>query len=315
MTYTLEIATRFYPLHTPFRIARGVKTQADVIQVTINGDGREGKGECVPYARYGETIESVSAQLQDMKAFIETSTDRHDLMNEFPAGAARNAIDSALWDLEGYAPRPKHVFSAQGVPIDTPEAMGKMARKFQSPIIKIKLGGPDDLDALKVIRAVVPDKKIIVDANEGWDLNTLDNVMGELVACDVKMIEQPLHADEDEALRDYTSPIPLYADEACHTVDSLEHLAGKYDGVNIKLDKAGGLTHALILKEKAKAMSFEIMLGCMVCSSRSLIPALYLINNMNWIDLDGAYWLANDPEPAIDYASWAQDSGFATIPI
>lgn len=313
----IAIETECHPLHTPFRISRGAKTTADVIVLRLSGNGKTGVGECVPYARYGETLESVSQQIEGVAGNIKADISLAEIQGLLPAGAGRHALDAAYRDLHSDRPAlPSSLRTAMTVPIDTPENMAKTAKAHPSSILKIKLGGPEDVDGLKAVASATPDKDIIVDANEGWDIDGLKDIMDTLLRCRVRMIEQPLHKNRDEALADFLSPIPIYADESVHTADDLECLKGKYEGVNIKLDKTGGLTHALTLKDRALDMGFDVMAGCMVCTSRSIRQALPLVDDtLSWIDLDGAYWLYEDISPIIDYESWVQGSGFSTMPI
>lgn len=320
MSYIVDLTADItsFALHTPFRISRGVKTQADVVTVTLQDEsGNQFTAECVPYGRYGETPDSVVRQIDNMrKDLIGKRLTTEDIQALLPAGAARNALDWAVWKYSGRlnclpAP-PAYIKSAQTVPIAESSGMVDMALEAKSSILKIKLGGPGDLKLLKAVSKAVPDKRIIVDANEGWSINDLSDNMQCLQDCRVQMIEQPLPAEGDEALRTFQSPVPIYADESVHTVKDIESLSGKYDGVNIKLDKTGGLTEALLLKEKALKAGFEAMVGCMVCSSLSIEPALYLVDTrLSWIDLDGAFWLEKDRQtPAINYDFWESDLGF-----
>lgn len=320
MSYIVDLKVDIisFPLHTPFRISRGVKTQADAVAVTINDEaGNEFMAECIPYGRYGETPDSVAGQIEKARKYlIGNRVTVEDVQPLLPPGAARNALDWAVWKysrrMNSLPAPPAYIKSAQTIPIADGAKMVNMAQAAKSSVLKIKLGGPGDLELLKAVSKAAPDKEIIIDANEGWDIDTFSNSLAVLLGCNVRMVEQPLPADSDEALINFQSPVPIYADESVHTCKDLEALAPKYTGVNIKLDKTGGLTEALKLKEKALKLGFEVMVGCMVCSSLSIEPALYLVDDhLSWIDLDGAFWLEKDYRPpAINYDFWENDLGF-----
>ena len=306
---SLSARAESFPLAQVFTIARGSKTAADVVTVTATDGQNTGQGECVPYARYGETLESVIAQIDALPAGI----DRSALQELLPAGAARNAVDSALWDLDAKRFEkpvwqlaelevPKALTSAYTLSLDTPDAMCAAASKAAHlPLLKIKLGTPNDLDRLEAVRRGAPQSRIIVDANEGWSIDDYQRLAPDLARLGVQMVEQPLPAGEDAALDGLPRPIALCADESCHDRASLAALDGRYDMVNIKLDKTGGLTEALALRASARAMGFEIMVGCMVGSSLAMAPAMLVADGAEIVDLDGPLLLAEDRPHALRF--------------
>ena len=299
---SLTINRDVFPLAQVFTISRGSRTEAKVLSVKISRDGISGWGECVPYARYNETAASVSAQIESLpEAF-----DRQDLYELVPAGAARNAVDCALWDLEAKQsnfrvwqlaglPAPGPEITAYTLSLDSPEKMrAQAAEHAHRPLLKIKLGTPDDMPRLEAVRAGAPHSDIIVDANEGWSAEVYVDLAPHLLRLGVKLVEQPLPAADDNALLGLDRPVPVCADESAHDRASLAHLAGKYDVVNIKLDKTGGLTEALALKREALAQGFEVMVGCMVGSSLAMAPATLVAQGALITDLDGPLLLAED---------------------
>jgi L-alanine-DL-glutamate epimerase-like enolase superfamily enzyme len=292
-----------FKLAQVFTISRGSRTQADVLTVALRQDGHEGRGECVPYARYGETMDSVEAQIKSLPG----SFDRKDLMSLLPAGAARNAVDCAYWDLGAKQagvpvwqlaglPEPKPEITAYTLSLDTPEKMQAQAAEHSfRPLLKTKLGGgDDDIARIKGVRLGAPDAKIIVDANEGWTPELYAKLAPVLVELGVAMVEQPLPAGEDDALLELERVLPVCADESCHDSASLAGLKGKYDMVNIKLDKTGGLTEALALKDAAIAQGYQVMVGCMVGSSLAMAPAILVAQGVEVVDLDGPLLLGED---------------------
>jgi len=291
-----------FPLARTFTISRGSKTAAQVVTATIARDGYSGRGECVPYARYGETVEAVLAQI----SAAAPSATRESIARDMPPGAARNALDCALWDLEAKRegrrvwdllglPVPRPVRTAFTLSLDTPEAMrAQAAAHAHRPILKIKLGTPDDMPRLEAVRQGAPRAILIVDANEGWTPEIYADLAPRLVALGVALVEQPLPAGADDSLAEMARPLPVCADESCHDRQSLAALRGKYDVVNIKLDKTGGLTEALALKAEAQAMGFGIMVGCMVGTSLAMAPATILAQGAAFTDLDGPLLLAQD---------------------
>jgi L-alanine-DL-glutamate epimerase-like enolase superfamily enzyme len=312
----LHIAVERFPIAGRFVISRGAKTEAVVVVATLTEDDVRGRGECVPYTRYGESIESVVGQIEAWRPAIEAGARREELQKALPSGAARNALDCALWDIEakrsgmrvferaGLAP-PAPVITAYTLSLDTPEAMAMAAKSAARPLLKLKLGGNGDADRLAAIRAAVPDTALIVDANEAW---SPENLAANLAACavhGVALIEQPLPAARDAILADVAHSVPLCADESLHDRADLVALRGRYDAINIKLDKAGGLTEALALADEAAQLGFQIMIGCMVATSLAMAPALLLAARAQYVDLDGPLLLAHDrPDGLIYDGSW-----------
>lgn len=299
---SLTINRDVFPLAQVFTISRGSRTEAKVLSVKISRDGISGWGECVPYARYNETAASVSEQIKS----LPDAFDRQSLYELLPPGAARNAVDCALWDLEAKQsnfrvwqlaglPAPGPEITAYTLSLDSPEKMrAQAAEHAHRPLLKIKLGTPDDMPRLEAVRAGAPHSDIIVDANEGWSADIYADLAPHLLRLGVKLVEQPLPAADDSALLGLDRPVPVCADESAHDRASLAHLAGKYDVVNIKLDKTGGLTEALALKRDALAQGFEVMVGCMVGSSLAMAPATLVAQGALITDLDGPLLLAED---------------------
>ncbi|GIX12693.1 MAG: dipeptide epimerase [Paracoccaceae bacterium] len=310
----LTVRAESFPVAGVFAISRGSRREARVLTVTLERDGITGRGECVPYARYGESMESVEAQILSAEAAIAGGCDRLGLLAELPAGAARNALDCALWDWHAKAagrrvwelaglPEPEPVVTAYTLSLDAPDAMrAKAAENAWRPLLKIKLGGGADLDRLRAVREGAPDARLIVDANEGWTPEAYLALLPALEAAGVALIEQPFPAGEDAALDSLPRPIPVCADESCHDRASLAALKGRYDMVNIKLDKTGGLTEALALAEAARAAGFGIMVGCMLGSSLAMAPAHLLAQGAAVVDLDAPLLLAADRDPPVRYA-------------
>ena len=309
----IQAKVEIFPLAQVFRISRGARTQAEVVSVKINRNHFTGHGECVPYARYNETLGSVIQQIESLPADI----DRETLQTMLPAGAARNAVDCALWDLESKTlnqpiwqlagmQMPKQALTAFTLSLDEPENMLKQAKNNSNrPLLKIKLGTPNDMPRLEAVRLGAPNSEIIVDANEGWNAEIYTKLAPDLVRLGVKLVEQPLPANQDDALIGLPRPLPICADESCHDRSSLPQLVGKYDYVNIKLDKTGGLTEALLLKNKALEDGFKIMVGCMVGSSLAMAPATLIAQNATFVDLDGPLLLSQDRHHGLLYEdSW-----------
>lgn len=306
MLRTVQARREHWPLAAPFRISRGVKTAADVVAVDIGHDGRMGHGEAVPYARYGETLDSVLAQIEAVAGAVRAGMTRIELMRALPPGAARNAIDCALWDLEAKIsgrtvaellrqPEPGPVTIALTVSLDSPQAMGQAAAAMHgAPVIKVKVDAGEPEACLRAVRAAAPQAQLIVDPNEGWTFALLRDIQPLLQELRVALIEQPLPAEDDHLLAGFTPAIPICADESCHVAADLDELAGRYQVVNIKLDKTGGLTEALDLLAAARSRGFGVMIGCMVSSSRSIAPALLLAGEAEFVDLDGPLWLKAD---------------------
>jgi len=307
----ISVTAESFRLAEVFTISRGSRTEARVLRVDVERDGARGWGECVPYARYGETLDSVAAQI----AALDPGIGRAALQGALAPGAARNALDCALWDLEAKragrrvwelaglaAPGP--MVTAFTLSLDTPERMqAAAARHAHRPLLKIKLGTPDDMARLEAVRRGAPDARIIVDANEGWSAEVYTDLAPHLLRMGVAMVEQPLPAGQDAILAEIARPLPVCADESCHDRDSLADIMGKYDMVNIKLDKTGGLTEALALRDAARAAGLQVMVGCMVGTSLAMAPAILVAQGADVVDLDGPLLLAEDREHALHYDS------------
>jgi L-alanine-DL-glutamate epimerase-like enolase superfamily enzyme len=302
-----------WPIAGAFTISRGSKTEAHVVVAELHDGAHTGRGEATPYPRYGESVEGVGAQIEGVRAAIEAGCDRERLQDLLPPGAARNALDCALWDLEAkrsgrraYAlagfGRLDPVKTAYTLSLAPAEAMAEAARAAsRRPLLKLKLGGPDDFDRVEAVRGAAPKTRLIVDANEALTLDTLRRLAPELFKLDVKAIEQPLPAGADAELEGYDSPVLLCADESIHSRAELAACARRYGCINIKLDKTGGLTEALALRTEAKALGLEIMAGCMVATSLSMAPAMLIAQGAAFVDLDGPLLLARDREPGLSF--------------
>lgn len=298
-----------FALAQPFTISRGTKTHADVLTVRIDRGGAVGFGESVPYARYGETMDSVAAQI----AGLSSGIDRIALQTALPAGAARNAVDCALWDLAAKragrrvwelvglaAPAP--VQTAFTLSLGTPEAMQQAAaQNAHRPTLKIKLGTPDDMPRLEAVRRGAPRATLMIDANEGWTPDIYTDLAPHLIRLGVALVEQPLPAGDDEMLGEMARPLPVCADESAHDAASLSALRGRYDLVNLKLDKTGGLTEALRTRQTARDLGFGVMVGCMVGSSLGMAPAVLLAQGAQFCDLDGPLLLREDRANPLKY--------------
>ena len=309
----LSVRIERWPLANAFTISRGSKTEAVVVAVELADGAHRGRGESVPYARYGETPDGVVAAIEAMRPSLVRGLDRAALQHAMPAGAARNALDCALWDLEakrsgrrayalaGIAP-PQPLITAYTISLGAPAAMAQAAeRAADRPLLKVKLGGGDDGERIAAVRRAAPKAELIVDANEGW---SEDNLVQNLAACaqaGVTLIEQPLPEGSDAALARIKRPIPVCADESVHDRASLAALAGKYDAVNVKLDKTGGLTEALALAAEAERHGFAIMVGCMVATSLAMAPAMLVAQQAGVVDLDGPLLLAKDRPEGLRY--------------
>jgi L-alanine-DL-glutamate epimerase-like enolase superfamily enzyme len=310
----LDVRAEAWPLDRHFTISRGSKAVAETVLVEIEENGRVGRGECVPYRRYGETPAKVIDTITSVAGDIEAGLGRAALQQKLPPGAARNALDCALWDLEakltgvpvwrlaGSVP-PRPTITAETIALDTPQAMAAAAARLSGrTLLKIKVGDKDILERVGAVRAGAPRARLVVDANEAWDLALLERSAGMLAALGVEVIEQPLPAAQDACLRDFTGTPELCADESCHTVADLEALPNAYRMINIKLDKAGGLTEALRLRAAARARRLDVMIGCMVGTSLGIAPAMLLASEAKIVDLDGPMWLADDRTPALNFA-------------
>jgi len=306
MLRELSARHRSWPLAAPFRISRGVKHSAEVVVVEIREGDACGSGESVPYARYGETVESVLQQIESVRPALAQGASRAQLAGLLPAGAARNAVDAALWDLDAQlagtsvwsllrlAP-PQVLTTALTVGLDTPERMGQAAARIASArLLKAKVDASAPVAQIEAVRRAAPAARLIVDPNESWNIDLLRELQPALAEFDVALVEQPLPAAEDEALDGFEPAVPICADESCHVAADLPRLQGRYQAVNIKLDKTGGLTEALALRAAARASGFRIMVGCMVCSSLGVAPAFLVARGAEFVDLDGPLWLKAD---------------------
>jgi len=314
---TIEAREEVWPLREPFRISRGSRTEAQVVLVTVGDDEHVGRGEGVPIKRYGQSAESVLAQIESIKA--EKNLDRQRLQQLLPAGAARNALDCALWDLEAKTSG-KRVWALANVPIvpevqtsftislDTPEKMAAAAAVAAGlPILKLKLQGDDlDLARVKGVRESAPAARLLIDANESWSPEHYRKIVPELHELGVELIEQPFPANADEALEmleNLDHPIPVCADESCHTTADLQRLTNRYDMINVKLDKSGGLTEALRLCDRARDSGFKLLIGCMAGTSLGMAPARLLASAADYVDLDGPLLMARDREHGLTYGN------------
>ncbi|MFF0949858.1 N-acetyl-D-Glu racemase DgcA [Rhizobium leguminosarum] len=315
MPRTLDIQMNSFPIAGTFTISRGAKTEAEVITCTLIEEGARGLGECVPYRRYGETMESVFAQIEAARPLIEAGISRHDLLSAMPPGAARNSVDCALWDLEAKrtgdsvagrlglsAPQP--LTTAYTISLGEPEVMAARAREHAGrALLKVKVGTGDDESRIRAVRAAAPDAAIILDANEGWPEAVLERHLHIAAEAGIALVEQPLPAGRDGLLAEIRRPLLVCADESVHHTGDLASLADRYDAINIKLDKTGGLTEALSMKAEAERLGFSIMIGCMVGTSLAMAPAVLLAQNADFVDLDGPLLLARDREPGLRYAA------------
>ncbi len=313
MSATLTVTTERWPLERPFRISRGVKREAHVVVATVGEGEHVGRSESVPYPRYGESADGVVAALEALADDVAGGLERSALAERLPAGAARNALDCALWDLEAKRAgrpawalagltEPVPVLTAETIGIDAPAAMGARAAELEGArLLKIKLDGEAVPERVRAVREAAPEARLVVDPNEGWTFADLERLAPELASLGVEMIEQPLPASDDEALAGYSCPVALCADESCHVADDVPALRGRYAMVNVKLDKAGGLTGALALREAAAAAGMGLMVGCMVGTSLAMAPALLVAQGARVVDLDGPLLLDRDREPGLRY--------------
>ena len=302
----LSVETQSWPIAGTFTISRGSKTEAEVVVAELQQGDFRGRGECVPYARYAETPDTVTEQIESARYELANGLDRQSLQSLLPPGAARNALDCAFWDIEAKRAG-KRVWELAGfnslsalttaytLSLDTPENMHrKAAENANLPLLKLKLCGPEDLERVAAVREGSPASRIVVDANEGWDEETIRTLLPELQALGVEMIEQPLPAGHDQLLSDLSTPICLCADESCHDSNTLPDITGKYGMINIKLDKTGGLTEALHLAAQARQAGLLIMTGCMVSTSLAMAPAMVVAQMADIVDLDGPLLLSRD---------------------
>ncbi len=308
----IEAREEIWPLKQPFRIARGSLTEAHVVVVTVNDGQHTGWGEAVPSARYGQSGASVLAQIESMKGV--PSLDRQQIQKLLPAGAARNALDCALWDLQAKASG-KRVWELANIPIvravetsftislNTPAAMATAAKaNANTPILKLKLGGDNlDLPRVEAVHEAARAARLLIDANESWSPSHYRNIVPALNGLGVELIEQPFPANADEVLETLDHPVPVCADESCHTSADLRRLTNRYEVLNVKLDKTGGLTEALLLSERARESGFKLLIGCMVCTSLGIAPARLLASAADYVDLDGPLLLAGDRHHRLSY--------------
>ena len=310
---SLSVHVEHWPIAGSFTISRGAKSEAVVVIAELSDGAHHGRGECVPYARYGESVEGVITALQAMSGAIAGGLDRDALQSAMPPGAARNALDCAFWDFSAKRagqpvhqllglPVPKPVNTAYTISLASPDVMAQAAAKAaERALLKVKLGGGDDAARIAAVRRAAPAAELIVDANEGW---TPDNLAANLTACadaGVTLVEQPLPANRDDLLARLPHTVPVCADESAHTMASLAALVGKYDAVNIKLDKAGGLTEALAMAREAERLGLALMVGCMVATSLAMAPAVLLAQRARVVDLDGPLLLARDRPDGLVY--------------
>jgi L-alanine-DL-glutamate epimerase-like enolase superfamily enzyme len=310
---TLRVATEHWPIAGAFTISRGAKTEAEVVVAEISDGIYRGRGECVPYGRYDETAKGVSAAISALAPQVARGLDHAGLHSLLPAGAARNALDCALWDLAakragravhelaGVAP-PVACATAYTISLASPNVMADAAAKAAGrPLLKLKLGQPGDPERIRAVRAAAPGAELIVDANEGWTAGNLAENLAACASAGVTLVEQPLPAADDAALGTFPHPIPVCADESVHDRASLARLAGKYDAINVKLDKTGGLTEALALVDAAERIGLMLMVGCMISTSLAIAPALLVASRARVVDLDGALLLARDRPHGLRY--------------
>jgi len=313
MSLAVGIEAERFEIAGGFKISRETRTHAQVVVVTLEDGALRGRGECVPYPRYGESLESVQTQIEEIAALLKDGLSRLQLLEAMPAGAARNAVDCALWDLEAKragrsaaelagigALRP--LITAFTISVDTPEIMAQKTRAAaHRPLLKIKLGGPGDDARIAAVREAAPQSTLIVDANEAWDESCFEVNMAACEAAGVALIEQPLPSKADDRLKGLARNVVLCADESLHPGKSIEGLKEKYDAVNIKLDKAGGLTAALKLYEDARAQDLKVMVGCMLGTSLAMAPAVLIAQGADFTDLDGPLLLAEDRSPGLRF--------------
>lgn len=309
----LEATIEAFPIAGSFTISRGSKTEADVIVCRISEDGFFGRGECVPYRRYGETMEGVMADIMAVSKVIETGLTRDQLQSQMKPGAARNAVDCALWDLDAKrsgrsvaaivgATRQEPITTAFTLSLSDAETMRADAKKNRErPLLKIKLGTEDDESRMQAVRDSAPGTRIIVDANEGWTEGNIERHLAIAAELNISLIEQPLPAGKDAVLSRIKRLVPICADESVHSTADLASLRDRYDAVNIKLDKTGGLTEALLMKQEAQRLGFQIMVGCMVGTSLAMAPAVLLAQDTDYADLDGPLLLARDRPGGLRY--------------
>jgi L-alanine-DL-glutamate epimerase-like enolase superfamily enzyme len=311
----LNVGVERWPIRGEFTISRGAKREAVVVVATIRDGAIRGRGECAPYARYGESLEGVVQAIEACARALAQGLDRAELQTLLPPGAARNALDCALWDLQAKSSRrsaaaigglaPLHsVETAFTISLAPPDEMAARAREAgRYPLLKLKLGGGGDEERLAAIRKAVPQARLIADANEAWHASDLERLLAAAARAGVELVEQPLPAGDDAILQHIVRAVPVCADESVHDRASLHTIAACYDAVNIKLDKTGGLTEALATAAEARRLGLKVMAGCMVATSLAIAPALLLAQDADWVDLDGPLLLDRDRVPGLDYIS------------
>ncbi|MSP48840.1 MAG: dipeptide epimerase [Alphaproteobacteria bacterium] len=313
MARRLAVRPEVFPIRGAFKISRETRTQQPVVLVEIFDGDHVGRGECVPYKRYGESMDGVVQEIAGLGEAIAKGLDRAGLEARLKPGAARNGLDCALWDLEAKRagkrvwqllgkPAPKPVVTAFTISLDNPEKMkADAAAAADRPLLKVKLGGEGDDARVRAVRDGAPKSRLIVDPNEAWTIELFARYAPELARLGVEMIEQPLPADRDQALASVPHPVVVCADESCHDRHHLAELKGRYEAINVKLDKAGGLTEAMALADAARAAGFEVMVGCMLATSLAMAPAVLVAQTARWADLDGPLLLAKDREPGLQF--------------
>jgi L-Ala-D/L-Glu epimerase / N-acetyl-D-glutamate racemase len=311
----LSVSVEHWPIRGGFTLSRGAKHEAVVVVAAISDGACQGRGECVPYARYGESVEGVVQAIEACAASLAQGLDRGGLQALLPPGAARNALDCALWDLEAkFSGRsaaefaslaPLHeVETALTISLASPDEMAARAREAgRYPLLKLKLGGDGDEERLAAIRKAVPQARLIADVNEAWHASDLERLLAAAARAGVELVEQPVPAGDDAILQHIVRAVPVCADESVHDRASLGEIAACYDAVNIKLDKTGGLTEALATAAEARRLGLKLMVGCMVATSLAMAPALLLAQDADWVDLDGPLLLDRDRVPGLDYVS------------
>ena len=311
----ITVEAQSWPIAGAFTISRGAKTEARVVVATVSEGGVAGRGECVPYARYGETEKDTVAAIKAIQPALADGLSREELQRAMPRGAARNALDCAMWDFEAKRTgkpawelaglgKPRALTTAYTLSLGEPDAMrDAAAAAAERPLLKLKLGhgGGEDIARVEAVRAGAPRAALIVDANEGWKAEDVLPLARELARLGVSLIEQPLPAKDDEVLRGIESPVPLCADESAHGVEGMKRLVGLYDFINVKLDKTGGFTEALSVVRCARARKLRVMVGCMVATSLAMAPAMLIAQQADYVDLDGPLLLAEDRTPALRY--------------
>jgi L-alanine-DL-glutamate epimerase-like enolase superfamily enzyme len=311
---SLSVRHESWPIKGAFTISRGSRTAAEVVVAELDDGNVKGRGECVPYPHYGESVAGVVADIEGLADAVADGLDRAGLQTAMVAGAARNALDCAFWDLEAKRAgrrawdlagldEPEPAVTAFTISVGPAEGMAAdAAANRDRPLLKVKLAGPGDLERIEAVRAAAPAARLVVDANEAWTPELCRDLFPVMAGLNVEMIEQPLAAGNDSALADLERPVPVCADESCHTGADLANLAGRYDMINIKLDKTGGLTEALSLAEAARGAGLGLMVGCMIGTSLSMAPATLVAARASIVDLDGPLLLARDRADGLSYA-------------